>query len=368
MDLAPAVPSNVQVLSGVMATFSEEKLGSTFRALRDGVRASLKENCNWNLLNEAIYTDCILAARVLLRDFGFNPNDFDPYLGSAMYLVQSRGMAELLREYHGNLMDQRPCLMYQSALESSRVRRRFAVVSLVENFQTRYGNMLTAIRVAQSGGHGLKFEAARENMFAVAMAQISRRHGSNCGAKAEVNIKFLDEEAVDLGGVKREFIHMIKDHIFNGQRVVRSDENGRFSLIPDPEPGSRSEEEMLAHKNELKIFGYIVGLSLYHRIPLKIEFQPIIYYVLSGLKPSRDVSDWIGILKETDRIFWNSLFIVVEFSEDQREGYTFPEIKGDSNRPWKRVRTEIKSAEDVKDFLTISAKKSVYLKYERAFI
>lgn len=403
---------DIQTLSRSMAIYDEEKLLEKFTALGEGINASLKENCNWNLLHEAVYLDLLVPARVLLRDFGFNPNAFDFEFGSAMYLIQSRAMAELLREYRGNLMDQRPCIKYGSALGSAKARKKLGVVSVVEDFTTRYGNMLTELQFAQNQGAAVQFEATRQRMFEVASGIISRRRPV---PKAQISVKYIGEEGIDGGGLTREFIQMIKERILTGKkieksdsyvngstsraswrklklsmghgggeeksfeegdegislkekfkRVVTCDEIGRWGLVPDLNPDTCTPDAIIEHENELRLFGYIVGLSIFNNAPLNIEFQPIIYYVLCGLNPARAITDWIGMLKETDRIFYNSLRFVADLSQDERKDYSFPVIRGDSNRPWKRNKTEIKSDEDIKDFFIVSARKAVFLQYERS--
>ena len=75
---------NIKPLSILLPVFFEDKLNDSVRALKDNLKDSLKENCNWNLLHEAVFIDCTPAARILFHDFGFDPNAFDPYFGSAM--------------------------------------------------------------------------------------------------------------------------------------------------------------------------------------------------------------------------------------------------------------------------------------------
>lgn len=104
------------------------------KALGPRLKDSIREHCNWNLLHEAVHTDNLAVARVLMEEFGFDPNAFDPQFGSAVYLIQSRGMAELLRDFRANLNDQRPCALYTSALDSARSRNKLGLVSLVDSF------------------------------------------------------------------------------------------------------------------------------------------------------------------------------------------------------------------------------------------
>lgn len=357
---------DIHTLAGVLGALSEDKLVAKLTALGDSVKDSLKDHCNWNLLHEAVYIDSIPAARVLLRNFKFDPNAFDPYFGTAMYLIQSKPMADLLKQYRGNLLDQRPCQMYESALQSSRVRHKLAVVSMIENFPKRYNDMVGALRAAQGHGNDLKFDTKRDKMFDYAKAVISRRRAGY--AKSDIFIKFTGEEGIDAGGLTREFITMISRKVLENKLVVERGEDGRYSLLKDRKEGeARSATDEVQYENELKLFGFVLGLSVYHKVPLRIEFHPLIYYILCGFDPRRNITSWLEILKDTDKIYYNSLIYVADLPANERDSYNFPEIKGDLNRSWKRRRTEIKTAEDVKAYLEVSSKEYVYFRYENSY-
>ena len=364
---APEPAMDIQILANVMCTFSYKDLRAKFLALGEGIKVSLKENCNWTLLHEAVYTDCIIAAKILLEDFNFNPNSFDPYFGSAMYLIQSNEMAELLKKHNGNILDQRPCYLYSTALEASKSRRALTTVSMIKSFDLRYVDMIVTIKAIQKSSIALKFEAKRENMFANASGIISRRRAG--AAKAEVFIRILDEVVIDAGGLTRYFINFIKEEIIKRGKVIVTDEIGRFALRPDVDSIKNSilteSYDETEYNNELKLFGFIVGLSVYHKVPLSIEFQPIINHVLCGLDPHRSVVNWINFVQETDVNYYKSISAIFQFPEDQRQDYTFPEIRGDSNRPYKIARDGINTDEDNKEFMILSAKNYTFLKYER---
>lgn len=355
---------DIETLSKCMSALSTDELRSSLKALGEHVGDSLKEGINWNLLHEAVFIDSVSTARLLLSEFNFDPNAFDPYFGSAMYLIQNRPMAELLKEFGGNLLDQRSCFLYFSALGSSKVRNKLGIVSLIENYDIRMANMLKELEKEQAGNPEMQFRAPRTEIFNHALSIVNaRKSGKPCSS---IFVKFGEEDGVDCGGLTCEFINLIKDKVIENGKVITFGEDGLYYLVPDKESGKLPTKKQQHFFSELKLFGFIIGLSIYKKVPLDIKFQPIVYYILTGLNPHRDIIDWSDIFKETDTQAYTNNRYVIELSDNEREGYEFPEIQGDSNKPWKKRRIEIKTAEDSKDYLQIFAKDFVYLRYEKA--
>lgn len=355
---------DVRMFAEKMTTMTLEEVRGHLAALGDAAKSPIKDTCGWNLLHEAVYTDNYEIAQILMAEFGFNPNTFDPHFGTAVYLVQSKKMAELLKEFKANLNDQRPCSLYNSAVDSARTRRKMALISMVESFPVRSAQLAAALIQAQTTPTATKFSTKRADMFKIALSTISRRRSTSCAA---IDIIFTDENGVDAGGLSVEFINLIKDAIISRARVLKHDkETGFYQLRPDPvvstkEEASRESEEL----NEIKLLGYIVGLSIFHKVPLNIQFSPIMYQIMCGMNPNRDIN-MMAVLKETDLMLYNSFSRLVDFNDEDINEFAFPEVESDNIRPWKRQRGELKSKEDLKQYVPLAAKNRVYTPYENS--
>jgi hypothetical protein len=355
---------DVRALASIIALLNLDEIRGHLIALGEEAKIPIKDTCGWNLLHEAVYTDYYDFAQILITEFGFDPNAFDPYFGSAVYLVQSRSMAELLKSNRANLSDQRPCALYNSAIESARARRKMALVSMVELLAPRLAKLHSALSQAQSTSSSTKFTANRSSMFKTAMNTISRRRTTSC---ASLDVVFLDEQGKDAGGLSVEFVNLIKEEIIKRGRVLRFDaETGFYQLRPDPlvltkEDASRESEDL----NEIKLLGYIVGLSIFHKVPLSIHFSPIMYEIMCGLSPNGDI-DMMAVLRETDRTYYNSLRRMGDVPECNVSDYTFPLFKRDEIRSWKSERGDLKNKLEIIGYTPLAAKERVYAPYENS--
>jgi hypothetical protein len=306
---------------------------------------------HWNLLHEAVYTNNLAVAELLIDEFNFDVKSFNCHVGTAVYLVRSVEMAKMLREKGASLNDQRPCGLYKSSLDSAYSRGKLALVSLLVDFKTRYLQMTQKLRESQTTSVATKFSVRRADMYRTVKGTISRRRTTSCAA---LEVRFLDEEGIDGGGLSVEFINFMKNKIVElGQVLVHVEQNGGyFQLNPN------------APFDETKLFGYIVGLSIYYKVPLNTVFSPIMYQIMCGMHPDRDI-DMLEVLKETDRVCYNSLLNSHDMPESFLSDLSFPEASGDGNRPWKRARRgELKSYEDLIDFIPQSARDRVYTPFK----
>lgn len=355
---------DVRTFASMISLMNFDEIRGHLIALGEEAKLPIKDNCGWNLLHEAVYTDNYEFAQILLTEFGFDPNAFDPLFGSAVYLVQSKRMAELLKSRRANLNDQRQCCLYNSAIDSARSRRKMALVSMVETLAPRSAQLQTALTRAQTTLAATKFSAKRADMFKIALSIISRRRSTSCAA---LDVTFLDEQGKDAGGLSVEFINMIKDAIISRGRVIQlNPETGFYQLRPDPvvltkEDASRESEDL----NEIKFLGYIVGLSIFHKVPLKIQFSPIMYQIMCGLNPNGDI-DMMDILRETDSTCYNSFRRMGDVPESDVSDYSFPQFKGDEIRSWKSERGELKKKSQLMRYVPLAAKERVYTPYENS--
>ena len=141
---------DAKMLASMLPLLNSNTIREHLIALGEDVKAPIKENCGWNLLHEAVYTDNYEVAQILLTEFGFDPNAFDPYFGSVVYLVQSTRIVELLKSSGAILYDQRPCHLHDSALESARTRSKLALIAMVLSFESRLDRLYDDLIANQS--------------------------------------------------------------------------------------------------------------------------------------------------------------------------------------------------------------------------
>lgn len=355
---------DIKALADKIPIMTLKEIRAQLTALGQDVMLPIKDDCNWNLLHEAVYTDNCNVAQMLLTEFHFDPNAFDLFFGSAVYLIQSKKMAVLLRDNGANLNDQRSCSLYSSAVDSARLRGKMALVSMVEPFQPRLAQLHNSLASTQSSNSAIKFEGKRENMFDLALAIYSRRRCASC---ASIEVVFRDELGKDLGGLSVELIDCLKNEFIKRESVLVQDNTGYYCIRPDPivttkEQAVKESEEL----NLIKFLGFIVGLSIFHKVPLGIEFTPILYEIMCGMNPDRDIN-MISILKETDQDYYNSLRRLAELDEVDIVDYSFPEFERDNIRLWKQERGPLRNKNDLRSYFSLAAKERVYTRYQRSF-
>lgn len=352
---------DTRTLASRLGSINLDQLSAHLRLLGDAVTEPIKDYCGWNLLHEAVYTDNIPAAQILLAEFNFDPNAFDLYFGSACYLIQSTKMAELLLEFKGNLNNQRSCTLYESVIESARARNKLDLVSLVENLKFRFDRLYAALKVKQAPKtYTVRFKSTRESMFTTALNIISSRRAFS---NANLIVSFDNELGVDCGGLSVEFINLIKSKILKRKKIlVFNKDLGFYSLKPDLIDG-RSVDE-IAISNEIKLLGYIVGLSIYHKVPLNIVFSPIMYQIMSGINPHS--VDMMAILKETDPVHHRNLRAFVDMPETFISDFDLPQSKDDIKRKWKVNRGIFRSYQDLNEYYPLAALNLVYTPFKKS--
>lgn len=352
---------DIRTLSERILLLDLATMKAHLKLLGNKVKDPIKDQSGWNLLHEAVYTDNIPLARLLLEEFGFEANAFDNYFGSAVYLVNSVAMAKLLGEFGGNINDQRHCALYTSALDSARSRGKLELVTLVETFESRSKKLTQALLDAPKGD-AKEFFSTRANMFKYALSALNRRNIKT--SNPLLNVKFLDEEGFDDGGLTAEFINLIKNNIIERGNVLAFDlDKGFYHLRPDSEGLEVVDPVTQASRaNEIRFLGYIVGLSIYHKVPLNITFAPIMYQVICGRNPRGGI-DMLSLLKETSLDEYLALFRTAEIEEKYVVEYSYPKAKGDELRPWKQHRGELTRLEDLKAYIPMKAKEMLFTPY-----
>ena len=133
-------------------------------------------------------------------------------------------------------------------------------------------------------------ELSRDNLINDTITQLSRIESERLKTKFEV--KFQGEDAVDEGGVSREFYYLITAELFNP-------DFGMFKLIDNSTYWFNISS--LEPSNTFSLLGKILGLAVYNSIFLPIRFPHVMYKKLLGETPT------LHDLKDVDESVYNSL-------------------------------------------------------------
>jgi len=117
----------------------------------------------------------------------------------------------------------------------------------------------------------------REYLIQDTLTQLAHLSTEPDNLKKELKVKFENEEAVDEGGVQKEFFQLIVRELFDPKY-------GMFILNTSTRTywfncGSTDFEEY-------KLIGTILGLAIYNGVILDVHFPFFLYKKLTGLKPT----------------------------------------------------------------------------------
>ena len=347
----------VQFIAQNLLAFDLKDLAEELTALGPAeYRKSLKPGCNWNLLHEAVYTDLEDVAEFLVVHFKFDPNQFDPYFGNCVYLVGSVKMVQTLLKVGTDFNIARTCHKYESPAASALSRNSAAYFSYRDGlfrgaFDQRVHVFINGIRSQQSSSPIKEFIApSKEKMYAQALKIVSQFTTAR-NPNANIKITYRDQYGVDMGGLTVDFISYIKNELIAGGVLFETDgETGLLNLKSDAPIG------------EAKLAGFIVGLSIYHKVPLNLVFSPIIYHLICAQNLHRDIN-FVSVLAETDATVmagFRNLRKISDQSDELREVEFIPQTQGDTLRPWKRRKTVVRSREDLAEYIKSSSKHLVY--------
>lgn len=146
----------------------------------------------------------------------------------------------------------------------------------------------------------LQLEIDRERMLEDTIQQFNMR---DVNLKKPLKIKFVGEEGVDEGGVKKEFFHLIVRKLFEAsQKIFNYKEVPRVFWF-----NSESNDWKL-----YELLGILLGLAIYNGVNLDVRLPMVFYKKLQGLK--------VGLedLKELDEAALNSLEKMLDNKEDAR--------------------------------------------------
>eukprot|EP01103_Thecamoeba_quadrilineata_P015351 TRINITY_DN4826_c0_g1_i1.p1 TRINITY_DN4826_c0_g1~~TRINITY_DN4826_c0_g1_i1.p1 ORF type:complete len:739 (-),score=109.74 TRINITY_DN4826_c0_g1_i1:90-2132(-) len=121
----------------------------------------------------------------------------------------------------------------------------------------------------------LYLKVHRSNLIADTLNQLTRYDDKYY--KMELRVHFIGEEAVDEGGVKKEFFQLIIRHIFDAiYGMFIHDSETRLYWF------NHSSTEM----DEFALIGKILGMAIYNGVILDVHFPSVIYKKLIGEKPT----------------------------------------------------------------------------------
>ncbi len=123
-----------------------------------------------------------------------------------------------------------------------------------------------------------KIEVHRETLIEDALNVLSN---PDLNFRKEIKVKFVGEEGVDSGGVRKEFFQLIVKQIFDPAYGMfnYNEETRTFWFNPETfEPPIKFE-----------LIGFILGLALYNLVILDVHLPKVIYRKLLGQKPTLEV-------------------------------------------------------------------------------
>ena len=132
--------------------------------------------------------------------------------------------------------------------------------------------------------------------------------------KKQLRIQFVGEEAVDKGGVQKEFFHLVV-------REICDPKYGMFSIDNESQrcwftDTSITDANVLV---EYKLLGKLIGLAILNSVFLAVHFPVALYKKLMGVRPS------VRDLQELDPLLYKGLMQLLEFEGSDEEFETaFP--------------------------------------------
>lgn len=150
----------------------------------------------------------------------------------------------------------------------------------IEAHSSMARQMQSAVMVSVISGHQqsayLILAIRREFIVEDALAGIVRRPPGDL--KKPLKVVFADEEAIDAGGVTKEFFHLITQKLFDVKYgMFVADEQTRTHWF------DRNSVDQLG---EYQLIGILLGLAIYNGVILNVPFPPVLYAKLRDQKPT----------------------------------------------------------------------------------
>ncbi|EFC46237.1 predicted protein [Naegleria gruberi] len=120
--------------------------------------------------------------------------------------------------------------------------------------------------------------------------------------KKQLRVKFIGEEGIDEGGVRKEFFQLVLKEIF--------DVNYGMFVYDEQQRTFWFNMNSFETEDNFKLIGIVIGLAIYNSIILDIHFPRIVYKKMLGLKPN------LEDLKETFPDLGRGMQQLLEFDGD----------------------------------------------------
>lgn len=173
----------------------------------------------------------------------------------------------------------------------------------------------------------LVLEIRRNFIIRDALTQLEGKNSQDL--KKQLKIQFVGEEAVDEGGVQKEFFQLVVRGLFDPIYGIfkKNEESGLFWFSPflhgenqidnckvaemqgraSLNMNTMNQEEKKTHIEEVGLVGRLIGLAIYNNVILDVHFPTALYKKLSG-RPV-DLED----LKQLDPALAKSLEMILNY-------------------------------------------------------
>jgi len=148
----------------------------------------------------------------------------------------------------------------------------------------------------------------REHLIEDSLSELSRYPTEDL--KKELKVYMVGEEAIDEGGVQKEWFQLIIKEIFH-------EKYGMFALNKDSRRYWFNKNSMEA-ANEFQLIGIMLGLAIYNGVILDIHFPHYLYKKLMNPNEPPTLSD----LKEWDPSLGSGLEKLLNFNGDVEEVFS----------------------------------------------
>jgi len=163
----------------------------------------------------------------------------------------------------------------------------------------------------------LKIEINRDKLFEDAYRIIMSYTPNEL--KQKLQIKFIGEEGLDYGGLKREFFFLLSHEMFNPDySLFQYSHENSYTLKINPQSGINPE-----HLYYFKFIGRVVGMAIFHDQFLDISFTVPLYKGLLNKKPN--FSD----LESDDPTLYKNFKWLLENNVTEDMGFVFAKDEED---------------------------------------
>lgn len=122
----------------------------------------------------------------------------------------------------------------------------------------------------------LVLEVRRNNLIHDTLVQLQNRRKGDY--KKPLKVKFVGEEGIDQGGVKKEFFQLLIKELFDvGYDMFTYDEQTHMYWF---------NRDTMTSNVEFELIGILMGLAIYNSVILNLRLPSVVYRKLLGFKPT----------------------------------------------------------------------------------